>query len=177
MGCRVVLEANRLAPDRVAGIVLVDGSRLASGDPDAAESAARAATEKAGYPAFAENLFQQMFFRASPLAEAIVARAMRQPAKISSALWPRLARWDAGEMDAALAAVRSRLMAIQSTTRDAQLRRSPLKPGETSPWLDLLKKTISDLKIDIVPGVGHFPQLEAAQTVNRLIRDFLAAHR
>jgi pimeloyl-ACP methyl ester carboxylesterase len=80
-------------------------------------------------------------------------------------------------MDAALAAVRSPLMAIQSTTRDAQLRRSPLKPGETSPWLDLLKKTISDLKIDIVPGVGHFPQLEAAQTVNRLIRDFLAAHR
>jgi pimeloyl-ACP methyl ester carboxylesterase len=173
MGCRVVLEANRLAPDRVAGIVLVDGSRLASGDPDAAESAARAATEKAGYPAFAENLFRQMFFSPSALAEAIVARALRSSAETGPALWPSMARWDAGEMDAALAAVRSPLMAIQSTTRDAQLRRSPLKPGETSPWLDLLKKTISDLKIDIVPGVGHFPQLEAAETVNRLIAGFV----
>jgi pimeloyl-ACP methyl ester carboxylesterase len=177
MGCRVVLEANRLAPERVAGLVLVDGSRLASGDPDAAESAARAATEKAGYPAFAENLFRQMFFSPSALAEAIVARALRQSAEFGPMLWPSMARWDAAEMDGALAAVRSPLLVIQSTTRDAQLRRSPLKPGETSPWLDLLKKTISDLKIDIVPGVGHFPQLEAAQTVNRLIRDFLAAHR
>ncbi len=173
MGCRVVLEANRLAPDRVAGIVLVDGSRLASGDGDAAESTARAAIDKLGYTAFGENLFRQMFFRASPLAEAIVARALRQPAEISSALWPRLARWDAGEMDAALAAVRSPLLAIQSTTRDAQLRRSPLKPGDTSPWLELLKKSIPGAKIEIIPGVGHFPQLEAAETVNRLIAGFV----
>src|SRR6185295_12083173 len=42
MGCRVVLEANRLLlsshyAERVAGIVLIDGSRSGSGDPDAAE--------------------------------------------------------------------------------------------------------------------------------------------
>ena len=173
MGCRVVLEANRLAPDRVAGIVLVDGSRLASGDPGAAESAARAATEKAGYPVFAENLFRQMFFSPSALAEATVTRALRSSAETGPVLWPHMARWDAGEMDAALAAVRSPLMAIQSTTRDAQLRRSPLKAGDTSPWLELLKKSIPGAKLEIIPGVGHFPQLEAAETVNRLIRDFL----
>jgi len=173
MGCRVVLEANRLAPDRVAGIVLVDGSRLASGDPDAAESAARALIDKPGYSAFAENLFRQMFFRASPLAEAIVARALRQPTEISSALWPRLARWDAAHMDAALAAVRVPLMAIQSTTRDAQLRRTPLKPGESSPWLDLLRQKVRSAKIEIIFGAGHFPQLEAAETVNRLIAGFV----
>ena len=173
MGCRVVLEANRLAPARVAGIVLVDGSRLASGDPDAAESAARALIDKPGYSAFAENLFRQMFFRASPLAEAIVARALRQPTEISSALWPRLARWDAAHMDAALAAVRVPLMAIQSTTRDAQLRRTPLKPGESSPWLDLLRQKVPSAKIEIISGVGHFPQLEAAETVNRLIAGFV----
>jgi pimeloyl-ACP methyl ester carboxylesterase len=172
MGCRVVLEANRLAPDRVAGIVLVDGSRLASGDPDAAESAARAATEKAGYPAFAENLFRQMFFSPSALAEAIVARALRQSAEFGPMLWPSMARWDAAEMDGALAAVRSPVLVIQSTTRDAQLRRSPLERGDTSPWLELLKKSIPGAKIEIIPGVGHFPQLEAAETVNRLIAQF-----
>ena len=172
MGCRVVLEANRLVPDRVAGIVLVDGSRLASGDPGAAESGARAAIAKAGYSAFAENLFRQMFFTPSALAEATVARALRQSGEFGPTLWPSMARWDAREMDAALAAVRSPLLAIQSTTRDAQLRRSPLKLGDTSPWLELLKQKVKAAKIEIVPGVGHFPQLEAAERVNRLLLEF-----
>jgi pimeloyl-ACP methyl ester carboxylesterase len=176
MGCRVVLEAARLAPERIAGLVLIDGSRLGSGDPEAAESAARAAIEKSGYAAFGENLFRQMFFSASPLAEAIVARAMRQPAEIGAALWPRMARWDAGEMDAALAAVRVPLLAIQSTTRDPQtLRRAPLRPGDTTPWLDLIRQKKKNAKIEIIPGVGHFTQLEATDRVNRLIADFAGA--
>src|SRR5204863_433949 len=37
MGCRVVLEANRLIADKVAGIVLVDGSRNATRDAEGAE--------------------------------------------------------------------------------------------------------------------------------------------
>ena len=41
MGCRVVLEANRLLEGRASGIVLVDGSRFATGDPAAAERSAR----------------------------------------------------------------------------------------------------------------------------------------
>jgi pimeloyl-ACP methyl ester carboxylesterase len=175
MGCRVVLEAARLAPERIAGLVLIDGSRLGSGDPAAAEAAARAAIDKSGYAAFSENLFRQMFFSPSSLAEAIVARAMRQPAEIGAALWPRMARWDAGEMDAALAAVRVPLLAIQSTTRDPQtLRRAPLRPGDTTPWLDLIRLKKKNAKIEIIPGVGHFTQLEAAERVNRLIGDFAA---
>jgi pimeloyl-ACP methyl ester carboxylesterase len=175
MGCRVVLEAARLAPERIAGLVLIDGSRLGSGDPAAAEAAARAAIDKSGYAAFSENLFRQMFFSPSPLAEAIVTRALRQPADIGAALWPRMARWDAGQMEAALAAVRAPLLAIQSTTRDPQtLRRAPLEPGETTPWLDLVRQKTKDAKIEIVAGVGHFTQLEAGERVNRLIGDFAA---
>jgi len=176
MGCRVVLEAARLAPERVAGIVLIDGSRLGSGDPDAAEAAARAAIEKAGYRAFAENLFRQMFFSPSPLAEAIVARALRRPDAMGASLWPRMARWDAAEGDAALRAVRCPLMAIQSTTRDpATLRRAPLKAGESSPWLDIVRRNVPRARIEILPGLGHFPQLEAPAAVNRLIGDFVGA--
>jgi hypothetical protein len=98
MGTRVVLEANRLLvsahhPERVGGIVLIDGSRSGSGDPDAAEAAAHAIIEKVGYPAFAEHLFRQMFFKPSAEADAIVARALRQSAEFgrSSGL-----RWRAG---------------------------------------------------------------------------------
>jgi pimeloyl-ACP methyl ester carboxylesterase len=45
MGCRVVLEAARLIPDKIAGIVLVDGSLNATSDPQGAEAAARATVE------------------------------------------------------------------------------------------------------------------------------------
>lgn len=172
MGCRVVLEAARLAPGRVAGLVLVDGSRTGSGDPNEAEAAAHAAVGKSGYPAFAEALFRQMFFTPSALAEAIVVRALRQGAGFGPLLWPGMARWDAAKMDASLAAVRAPVLVIQSTTRNAELKRSMLKAGESSPYLDLLKQALKDVRIEVVPGVGHFTQLEAAGQVNRLISSF-----
>ena len=176
MGCRVVLEAARLVPKRIAGLVLVDGSRNATGDPDAAEKTARATVAKMGYAKFAEVLFRQMFFKPSAEAEAIVARAVKSSAEFGPELWPRVTRWDAEKMDAALAEIRAPVLVIQSTTRNAQLQRAPLKPGETSPWLDYLKK-FPNVRIEIVPDTGHFTQLEAAPAVNRLIGEFAAARR
>jgi pimeloyl-ACP methyl ester carboxylesterase len=170
MGCRVVLEASRLIPERTSGVVLIDGSRLASSDPEGAEAAARASIEKIGYPKFAENLFRQMFLTPSAQAEAIVERALRQSAEFGPTLWARMARWDAGLMDAAFAAIRVPVLAIQSTTRDANLRRTTLKAGERSPWIDYLGS--KGARVETIPGVGHFTMMEAAQTVNRLIADF-----
>ncbi len=159
MGCRVVLEANRLASERIAGIVLIDGSRMAAMPPPIED-----------YPAFAENLFRQMFFRTTPESEAIVARAVRSSREFGPHLWPAMARWDLQQMEAALAAVRSPLMAIQSTTRGADLRRSPMKPGDSNPYLDLLKS--KGARVEIVPDTGHFTMLEAPAPVNRLIAEF-----
>jgi pimeloyl-ACP methyl ester carboxylesterase len=172
MGCRVVLEANRLAPERVAGIVLVDGSRVGSGDPDAAEAQARATIERAGYKAWAESLFRQMFFKQTPAAERLVQRAVRQSAEVGAALWPRMARWDAALLETALAAVRAPVLAIQTTTRNAQGQRGPMQAGQSSPYLDLLEDKVRRLQIEVLPGLGHFPQLEAPDQVNRLIAEF-----
>lgn len=175
MGCRVVLEAARLAPKRIAGLILVDGSRNSAGDPAAAEKSAQATIANLGYPKFAEALFRQMFFKPSAQADAIVARAVKQSAPFGAELWPRVTRWDAGSMDAAFEGLRAPVLAIQSTTRNAQLQRAMLKPGDTSPWLDYLKS--KGARVEIVPDTGHFTQLEAPDTVNRLIREFLAARR
>jgi pimeloyl-ACP methyl ester carboxylesterase len=172
MGCRVVLEANRIAPERVAGIVLIDGSRAGSGDPDAAEAAARAQIEKNGYKAWAEELFRQMFFKPTPASERLVQRAVRQSVEIGAALWPRLARWDAATLEPALAAVRAPALVIQSTTRNAQGQRAPMQPGQTSPYLELLKENVPGVKIEILAGLGHFAQLEAPKRFNRLIAEF-----
>ena len=174
MGCRVVMEAASLVPKRIKALVLVDGSRLASGDPDAAEAAARAAIGD-HYPKFAERLFRQMFFQPSAEADEIVARAVKTSAAFGSELWPRMARWDAAKMDAAFSAVRAPVLAIQSTTRNAQLQRSPLKAGESSPWLDYAKSR--GARIEIVPETGHFTMLEQPRQVNRLIADFVKSEK
>jgi pimeloyl-ACP methyl ester carboxylesterase len=177
MGCRVVLEAARRAPGRVARLVLIEGSRLATGDPETAETAARIAIDKSGYSAFADNLFRQMFFTPSALAETVLTRARRQPAEIGAALFPRLARWDAASIDAALAALRVPVLVIQSTRGDPKtLNRAPLKRGDSSPWLELLKGALENVEIEIVPA-GHFTQLEAAPAVNQLIARFAGASR
>jgi len=176
MGCRVVLEAARLIPQTVAGVVLVDGSRNATGDPDGAEAAARGAIEKNGYAAFAEMLFRQMFFKPSAEADAIVERAVKGSAEFGPHLWPRTSRWDAVQMDVAFDALRCPVLAIQSTARDfVTLKRRMLKSGETSPWLDYLKSR--GAQVEIVPDVGHFTQIEAPEAVNGLIERFVAGIR
>ena len=177
MGCRVVLEAARVAPDSVAGLVLIDGSQQGSGDPAAAEKNARDFIEAKGFAAFADGLFRQMFLQESDLSRAIVARARRVPAENGMALWPRMARWDATYVEKVLSGLRVPLLAIQTTYLNPERKRLSLKAGESSPWLDTVRRHVQNAKIEVLPGLGHFPQIEAAQAVNRLISGFAAGGR
>ena len=169
MGCRVVLQASRAAPERIAALALMEGSRMALGEPRQAAEAMRAAIEFAGYPAFAEALFRQMFLAPSAAASRIIERAMRLPAGIGTALFPAMARWDAGQAEAALGSVRVPLLAIQSTSMNAERKRSPMRPGDSNPWLELVRRHVPHARIEVIEGVGHFPQIEAAERVNSLL--------
>ncbi len=164
MGCRVVLQAYLNAPERVAAIALVDGSFRGS-NPNPLVIG--------NYPEFAHKLFSEMFLSPSALGTALVERAMRFPTSIGAALYPRIAQWDAANMEHALAAVKVPLLAIQTTTVNAEGRRVALKTGETMPWLDLIRRHTAQARIEIIPGIGHFPQLEVPQQVNRLLAGFL----
>ncbi|HEX2198545.1 MAG TPA: alpha/beta hydrolase [Burkholderiales bacterium] len=177
MGCRVVLEAARLDPERIAGLVLVDGSRQGMGDPEAAERNARAALQAKGYAAFMRPFFEAMFLRKSAQSEAVVERALQLPSDVGSALFPRMARWDAGSMEAAVQAARVPVLAVQCTYVNTERKRVPIQPGDTTPWLDLLKARVKDLNIEILSGLGHFPQLEVPDRLNRLLSEFCARAR
>jgi pimeloyl-ACP methyl ester carboxylesterase len=175
MGCRVVLEANRLVPQRVAALGLVDGSRMGAGDPHQAGEAMRVAIEFAGFKTFADALFRQMFVEPSaPHAVPIIDRAKRLPADVGTALFPSMARWDAGTFISAVAAVRCPLLAIQSTSMSPERKRTPMRPGHTSPWLELLREQVAGARIEILPGLGHFPQIEAPDRVNALLETLAA---
>jgi pimeloyl-ACP methyl ester carboxylesterase len=159
MGCRVVLQAYLNAPERVRALVLVDGSYQGS----------RPEVTIEGYPAFARALFEGMFFAPSELGKAIIERAVRLPASVGAALFPRMARWDAESMERALAAVKVPLLVIQSTYLNAERKRIAMREGDTSPWLDMVRRHVPQAQIELITGVGHFPQLEAPEQVNELL--------
>jgi pimeloyl-ACP methyl ester carboxylesterase len=103
----------------------------------------------------------------------IVERARKLPVEIGLALFPRISRWDAQHMNTALAAVQVPLMVIQSTYMGPTLKRESLQAGQSSPWLDRVRKYAPNAHIEIVLGAGHFVHMEAAEQVNALLQDFL----
>ena len=176
MGCRAILQAYLYAPERVAAIVLVDGSRLGFGDPVVAERVMNEQLRATGYGVFARRLFDEMFIVSSDpkLKATILERALQLRSEIGGTLFPRMVGWDARRMEAALAAVRVPLMVVQSTTMNAERLRVSLSTGQSSPWLDLVKARAPGARIEIIQGTGHFPHLEAPEKVNALIADFSA---
>ena len=170
MGCRVVLEVARTHPARVSGLVLVDGSYTASSDPTAAAASVRETIRTRGYRDFAEERFQGMFTQPYAGKNAILTRARNLPEAIGAALFPCMVQWDAEWMDAALASLRAPLTVIQSTYMGSDLKRASLGPGQSSPWLERVRKAVPGAHIAVIPGIGHFTQLEAAEQVNALIK-------
>jgi hypothetical protein len=165
----------------VAGLVLVDGSRISSGDPIAAEQAMADELAGDGYRRFVRQFFESMFFPSSnpALAMAIVERALRFPTGLGRTLMTDLAGWDAREMESALDSVHVPLLAIQSTTLDTARQRVSLEPGLSSPWLELVSAHVPQASIEMLHGYSHFPQIELADEVTALIADcaWPASHR
>lgn len=176
MGCRVVLQAHLDAPERVAGLVLVDGSRMGQGDPAAAEAGVRREIERVGFAEVIRGLFTAHFLETSDatLRDRIVRRAATFPERVGAPLLPSFVGWDARAMDQALSRVAAPLLIIQSTYMNTDMVRVPIRPGISTPWLELVRRHVPEARIEIVPGVGHFTMLEAPSVVNRVLAAFVA---
>lgn len=172
MGCRVVLEAYRQAPARVGGLVLMDGSWLGA-DPQAA-GVVRSHIASVGGEAFARALFSEALLPATGEGDRIMQRAVRFPPDVTSHLFPAMVEWEARELSDVLASVRVPLLAIQSTHLNSERRRVRLEPGQSSPWLDLVRRCVPGARIEIVPGAGHFTMIDAPKACNRLLSEFIA---
>jgi pimeloyl-ACP methyl ester carboxylesterase len=176
LGCRVVLQAYLDAAQRVAGLVLLDGSRVGTGDPQAAEQAMRQHIQTVGYRAMMREFFADMFLEGSDPAakERIVSRALGLPEAIGALLFARLVRWDAQYLDTALPRVAVPLLIIQSTYLNPERVRVPLQPGASTPWFEFVQRSIPTAQIEIVSGAGHFTMLDRPQAVNQLLAAFVA---
>jgi pimeloyl-ACP methyl ester carboxylesterase len=173
MGCRVVIEAALQAPDRVAGVVLVDGSQFAVTMLDVFRAAFASPD---GFTTLTERMFRDMFTTKSDAATAasVVARALRLPREVGEKMLLDLPRYDANHLATALAKLRVPVLAIQATYANEKRERRSLSKGETTPFLDMLRSRVPSVRIEIIADSGHFPQIDEPAQVNALLRAFLA---
>jgi pimeloyl-ACP methyl ester carboxylesterase len=169
-GCRVVLETYRRMPTAWLGIVLVDGSCFPSRDvaPFGSGHGPTATARR-------EALLNQMFGPSTPTSVRSRVRELGAGVneQVASAIMSSSNRWDDQVVDA-LATVRVPVLAVQSTFTDPSTPRHCLARGDSSPWLELLQRTVR-ADVRIVPGVGHYSMLEDPATVTRAIDDFATA--
>lgn len=179
MGCRIVSETYNQSPRRVRGVIYVDGSIVAAGEPDAAVEAARDMLARMSVQGFIERLYEDFHVATTSQAvrDAVDAHRPAIDVDFAQRLWFDLVRWDATHARTRLAALAVPALAIQSTYLDAAMRRTSLPPGASSPWTDAVLKTAKDARLSVIPHVGHFPQLEAPAQTNDAIRSFVAQLR
>lgn len=175
MGCRIVMHAMSEAPDRVAGLILVDGSRLGAAGSQAHEERRKRVAE-VGYRTFIEPFFAQMFLPgADPaIAQPVIDRALNMPAELAGNLFPNIGKWDSERFDEIFAKVRVPLLAIQTTYMTPEGRRASMQKGQTSAYLADVCRLVPGARIEIIENAGHFPQIEQPGEVNALIDDFMA---
>lgn len=175
MGCRTALAASRYAPERIAGVVVIDGSYRGADGPDTRAALERAVAAAGGYPSFLAKTFSRMFTDPTPASTAIIERAARLPEAIGVPLYAAMSTWDALELKGALAALPVPLLAIQSTTTPPGKPRQPIGADTPDPYLDLIAELAPHARIERVLGVGHFTMLDAPATVNASLAAFARA--
>ena len=175
MGCRIVMHAMSEQPGRVAGIILVDGSRLGAAGSTAYLDRRKTVAE-IGYRAFIEPMFAQMFRpEADPaVVRPVMERALGMPEKLAGSLFPNIGKWDAERFDEIFAKTRVPLMAIQTTYMTPAGKRDSMAKGQSSAYLDDVRRLVPGARIEIIEKAGHFPQIEQPDEINALFDDFLS---
>lgn len=177
MGCRVATEAALALGDRARGVVLVDGSRFASDNPERAVAGMRSLIDRGGYAQLARAMFDSMFVPGTDPAVSgpIVERAVNRPPAIASAFMCNMVAWDATLFEQRYAALACPLGIVQSTHRDASGARIVLTSDTVVDWHATIETLNPGVMIDRVEGAGHFTQIDTPERVNAMIERVIAA--
>jgi pimeloyl-ACP methyl ester carboxylesterase len=86
-----------------------------------------------------------------------------------------MVRYDTDRFARLLASLRVPVMAIQTTYSNRRRERRSMGVGQNTPYLEMLRANIPAIRIEIIPGTGHFPQIDEPDRTNALIGGFIAA--
>ena len=173
MGCRVVTEAALQAPDQTAAVILLDGSQFAGAmRATLVERFATPASTTETVAGMFEDMFTAKTDKAT--AAAVIERAKRLPPEIASKLLLDLLRYDVTRFEASLACVTAPVMALQATFSNEKRERKTMVKGQSTPYLEMVRRAQPKAAIEIVADTGHFPQLDEIAQTNALLQSFVS---
>ncbi len=163
MGVRVILEVHRQVPDRVAGLVFLDGSNTVSNNLTTVLDEFEVATSDGKIEPWTQGLFQQMFlpdtFKTQQ--DMYQQRVAEMPNANLSALYRNMIIWDAQQFMPQLKMAASKpVLVVQSTVRVADAPRRSLKPGEIGQFPQQVAECHPDTTIVTYAHCGHFLNLD-----------------
>lgn len=173
LGSRVAAEAAWQKPANTAALILLDGSRSVGG---LAATEAPPATE----PARPSDGSLGAIIEATigPYADEATRRHVTQtmsaaPMDLLQQTVSAYTAWDSDRADIVFPALPASLpvLAIQSTYHDRFTARRSLSPGDTSPYLEFLRRALPQLQVTVLPHSGHFTMLEKSEEVTKFIRE------
>jgi len=169
LGCRIVIEAAALLVGSVAGVVLIDGSLRTDPGPGTGPTPAQFSGMMRAY-------FRQLVGDGMSEARAsfIAERAAERDPVFLAALIADIARYDQAVVADRLGELDVPVLAFQTSIARADGHRTNLLPGESTPFLDLLRARVARLTEASVPVCGHFPQIEQPEATTQRIADFMA---
>lgn len=176
MGCRVATETALQLPQVVRGVALIDGSRFANSNADAAVASRRTIIERLGFAEHMQANFNSMFLaHADKTTKArIVERARQRPAAIGTQVMLSMVHWDAAQFESRYAELKVPVQVIQSTHMDASKQRVPVTDEMPIEWHQELLACDVAAKFERVPDCGHFTMMDAPDVVNHGLDELLA---
>jgi pimeloyl-ACP methyl ester carboxylesterase len=120
-------------------------------------------------------MFQDMFTaRIDPVvARRIIDRVFALPRPIGETVLLDLQRYDVTRWSASLGCLRVPVLALQTTYANEKRERKSLQPGQSSPYLDMLRQAVPAAVIEIIADTGHFPQFEEPARTNAALEAFV----
>jgi pimeloyl-ACP methyl ester carboxylesterase len=175
LGTRVITDAYLQSPEKVIGLVFVDG-RYYDGAPAEVLARMTALVDGSGFKGFIERAFPGMFTeRSSPQQrDQITQRAMAMDPEFGRAIFLESVLWDCTHGREKMGQIRMPVLLLQSSDIDVNRRQISMQPGMRTPYMDVVSELVADADVRIVAGVGHFAALEAAEEVSREIDGFVA---
>jgi pimeloyl-ACP methyl ester carboxylesterase len=177
MGVKVVVESFfAAAKESISGLVLVDGSLLGEGDPEAAKQTIQQEVDEIGIEAKVAGLFSSHFsddFDPELKAE-ILANARGTAQSVGRELLGSLFYYGAGSFHTRVSELDVPVLVIATTTTSADgMNRRNLRDDETTTdYLEGIKALVPHAQSLVIPNSGHFVQYESPAALNSAISGF-----
>jgi len=173
LGAKVVREAYLQSPQRVAGLVFVDGA-LYEKAPHAMQLSARERINRIGFAEFARQHFTALFGNAAPdgFQDHVVSRAAALDPGFGRDLYLDAIGYDFARGVSSLGAIDVPVLVLQSSHVNADGCRRPMQPYVETALMRCARRHTRQAEVVRIFNSSHFPMYDQPDVVHARIKAF-----